>query len=104
MPVVLILLSIMLPNLATNVASRQVEVGIVGGGIGGLALARALQLSPHFRVSVFERDPSLSFRHQGYAITIQQASLALARLGLLEKVCVCVCLCVRACVCNCVCV
>ena len=84
--VVLILLSMLLQNLATNFASRKVEVGIVGGGIGGLALARALQLSPHFRVSVFERDPSLSFRNQGYAITIQQASLALARLGLLEKV------------------
>ena len=61
------------------------RVGIVGGGIGGLAAARALQLGG-FNVTVFERDTSFDFRHQGYAVTIQQASLALGRLGLLEEV------------------
>ena len=68
--------------------ARPVEVGIVGGGIAGLALARALQLAGHgrFSASVFERDPSFRFRRQGYALTIQQGSAALERLGLLSKV------------------
>jgi len=62
------------------------RVGIVGGGIGGLALARALQMAGGFNVTVFERDASFSVRPQGYAVTIQQASHALARLGLLQQV------------------
>ena len=67
-------------------AGRPCEVGIVGGGLGGLALARALQLSSGFRVTVFERDTSFEFRNQGYAITIQQGGRALAKIGLLDKV------------------
>jgi hypothetical protein len=67
-------------------AGRPCDVGIVGGGLGGLALARALQLSSGFRVTVFERDTSFEFRNQGYAITIQQGGRALAKMGLLDKV------------------
>jgi hypothetical protein len=80
------------PDLRSSVnkikRSREtrLSVGIVGGGIAGLALARALQLTGNVTATVFERDPSFSFRHQGYAITIQQACSALDQLGLLAQV------------------
>lgn len=73
-------------ELCAPPGATPMRVGIVGGGIGGLALARALQLAGGFNVTVFERDASFGVRPQGYAVTIQQASHALARLGLLEGV------------------
>ena len=54
-------------------------VAIVGGGIAGFALAIACQHRgiPYF---VVERDAHFSQRHQGYGLTLQQASKALTRL------------------------
>ena len=53
------------------------------------ALAEACAPTQHDRQltwQVYERDASFSARRQGYGLTMQQASLALARLGLLDAV------------------
>jgi 2-polyprenyl-6-methoxyphenol hydroxylase-like FAD-dependent oxidoreductase len=56
-------------------------VGIVGGGIGGSALALALQLRG-IRVKIFESDVSFDSRRQGYGLTMQQAGQAMRALGM----------------------
>ena len=62
------------------------EVAIVGGGIGGLALALALQhAAPTARVAVYERDSDLDERMQGYGLTLSATNAALVALGLLEE-------------------
>jgi len=55
-------------------------VAIVGGGIGGIALAAALQ---HRGVpcAVYEKDSSFEERRQGYGLTMQQGARALRSLG-----------------------
>ena len=55
-------------------------VAIVGGGIGGIALAAALQ---HRGVpcAVYEKDASFEERRQGYGLTMQQGARALRSLG-----------------------
>jgi len=47
----------------------DVDVAIVGGGIGGPALALALQKVGITSVAVFERDASHDERSQGYGLT-----------------------------------
>ena len=85
----------------------RVHIAIVGGGIGGLALALALLrrgeenirimlafahsshdsfVTPGFKCTVFEKDPSFQHRRQGYGLTIQQGSSALVALGLSDSV------------------
>ena len=49
------------------------NIAIVGGGIAGCAVARALQLHG-FECQVFEKDEAVDSRHQGYGLTIQQAT------------------------------
>jgi hypothetical protein len=56
------------------------RVGIVGGGIGGLALAIAL-LNKGIDCMVFERDRSFAERSQGYGLTMQQGAKTLKKLG-----------------------
>jgi len=57
------------------------SVAIVGGGLGGLALALALQ---HRSIPcvVYERDANFDERSQGYGLTMQQAARAVKALGL----------------------
>ena len=59
------------------------HVAVVGAGIGGAALALALQ-QRGVRVSVFERDAGFAARKQGYGLTMQKYSggAALSQLGL----------------------
>ena len=59
----------------------DVSVAIVGGGLGGLALALALQ---HRSIPcvVYERDSNFDERSQGYGLTMQQAARAVKALGL----------------------
>ena len=56
------------------------EVAIVGGGIGGIALAAALQ-HRNIPCVVYERDLSFEERNQGYGLTMQQGARALGSLG-----------------------
>ena len=55
-------------------------VVIVGGGIGGCALALALQ-HRGMSVAVYERDATFGTRAQGYGLTMQQGARTLKQLG-----------------------
>ena len=64
------------------------HVAIIGGGIGGVALAVAC-LHRGIPFTLYERDSSFDVRSQGYGLTLQQASRAIEALGitfLTEKV------------------
>lgn len=62
------------------------HVAIIGGGIGGAALAVAC-LHRGIPFTFYERDSSFEARSQGYGLTLQQASKAIKGLGIssLEK-------------------
>ncbi len=59
------------------------HVAIVGGGIGGVALAVAC-LHRKIPFTLYERDNTFEARSQGYGLTLQQASKAIEGLGLLS--------------------
>jgi len=68
--------------MATAAAQEAAPlIAIAGGGIGGAALAVALQ-QRGMRVVIYERDESFSARRQGYGLTMQQGGTALTKLGL----------------------
>lgn len=67
----------------TSPLRRQLHVAVIGGGISGLALAAACQ-HRNIAVTVYERDAHLAQRHQGYGLTLQQAALQLAALGVTQ--------------------
>ena len=56
-------------------------VAIIGGGIGGVALAVAC-LHRGIPFTLYERDASFDSRSQGYGLTLQQASKAIEGLGI----------------------
>jgi len=57
------------------------HIAIIGGGIGGLALAIALR-HRNIPCTVYERDRHLEERSEGYGLTMQQGGQALSALGL----------------------
>ncbi len=59
-------------------------VAIVGGGIGGIALAVALR-HRNIPFMVYEKDSRFDQRRQGYGLTLQQARRALQALGIFEN-------------------
>lgn len=59
------------------------HVAIVGGGIGGVALAVAC-LHRGIPYTLYERDRNFKARSQGYGLTLQQASKAISGLGILS--------------------
>lgn len=62
-------------------SSKYPSVAIIGGGIGGVALAVAC-LHRGIPFTLFERDESFDARSQGYGLTLQQASKAIEALGI----------------------
>lgn len=60
------------------------RIAVIGGGIGGLAVAVALQ-HRGFEVVVYERDAHYHQRRQGYGLTMQQAAKQLKALGISES-------------------
>jgi len=56
-------------------------VAIIGGGIGGVALAVAC-LHRGIPFTLYERDNNFDARSQGYGLTLQQASKAIEGLGI----------------------
>jgi len=67
------------PPVADN--ENYPHVAIVGGGIGGVALAVAC-LHRGIPFTLFERDNNFDARAQGYGLTLQQASKAIEGLGI----------------------
>ncbi|WP_299779118.1 NAD(P)/FAD-dependent oxidoreductase [uncultured Formosa sp.] len=63
--------------------SRYPHVAIIGGGIGGMALAVAC-LHRGIPFTLYERDSSFDVRSQGYGLTLQQASKAMSGFGISE--------------------
>ena len=59
------------------------HLAIIGGGIGGVALAVAC-LHRGIPFTLYERDSAFDTRSQGYGLTLQQASRAMAGLGILS--------------------
>lgn len=57
------------------------HVAIIGGGIGGVALAVAC-LHRGIPFTLYERDANFEVRSQGYGLTIQQATKAIQGLGM----------------------
>jgi len=57
------------------------HVAIIGGGIGGVALAVAC-LHRGIPFTLYERDSSFNERSQGYGLTLQQASKAIESFGI----------------------
>ena len=70
----------LLPCSESSQSSSPLSVAIVGGGIGGFALAAALQ-HRNIPCIVYERDTSFEERKQGYGLTMQQGARALRSLG-----------------------
>jgi 2-polyprenyl-6-methoxyphenol hydroxylase-like FAD-dependent oxidoreductase len=60
---------------------RYPTLAIIGGGIGGIALAIAC-LHRQIPFEIFERDDNFNTRSQGYGLTLQQASKAIQALGI----------------------
>ena len=59
------------------------HVAIIGGGIGGVALAVAC-FHRGIPFTLFERDTSFDARSQGYGLTLQQASKAMEGFGIFD--------------------
>lgn len=59
------------------------HIAIIGGGIGGVALAVAC-LHRGIPFTLYERDSSFEERSQGYGLTLQQASKAIEGFGILN--------------------
>ncbi|GFH43939.1 hypothetical protein CTEN210_00413 [Chaetoceros tenuissimus] len=57
------------------------HIGIIGAGIGGMALALACE-HRNIPYTLYERDESFDERSQGYGLTMQQGGKALQALGL----------------------
>jgi 2-polyprenyl-6-methoxyphenol hydroxylase-like FAD-dependent oxidoreductase len=73
----------LIPSVNAPVADNEnyPHVAIVGGGIGGVALAVAC-LHRGIPFTLFERDNDFDARAQGYGLTLQQASKAIEGLGI----------------------
>ena len=57
------------------------QVAIIGGGVGGVALAIAC-LHRSIPFTLYERDTSFDVRSPGYGLTLQQATKAIEALGI----------------------
>lgn len=69
------------PNSPVADKENYPHVAIIGGGIGGVALAVAC-LHRRIPFTLYERDTNFDARSQGYGLTLQQASKAIEGLGI----------------------
>jgi len=70
-------------NITTVNSTDYPHVAIIGGGIGGVALATAC-LHRGIPFTLYERDKTFDARSQGYGLTLQQASKAVKGLGIVS--------------------
>ncbi len=63
--------------------SSYPKIAIIGGGIGGMALAVAC-IHREIPYTLYERDENFNARSQGYGLTLQQASKAIEWLGIFD--------------------
>lgn len=72
----------LIPSASYPDADKQnyPHIAIIGGGIGGVALAIAC-LHRGIPFTLYERDSGFDARSQGYGLTLQQASKAIEGLG-----------------------
>ena len=68
-------------NFPLVAEDKYPHVAIIGGGIGGVALAVAC-LHRGIPFTLYERDANFNARSQGYGLTLQQGSKAIAGLGI----------------------
>ncbi|MBF4517770.1 FAD-dependent monooxygenase [Flavobacterium sp. ANB] len=73
----------LIPSVNPPAADKEnyPHVAIIGGGIGGVALAVAC-LHRGIPFTLYERDINFDARSQGYGLTLQQASKAIEGLGI----------------------
>ncbi|MEZ7503799.1 FAD-dependent oxidoreductase [Flavobacterium sp. Arc2] len=73
----------LVPSASPPIADTEnyPHVAIIGGGIGGVALAVAC-LHRGIPFTLYERDSGFEARSQGYGLTLQQASKAIEGLGI----------------------
>ncbi len=73
----------LIPSENTPIADKETfpYIAIIGGGIGGAALAVAC-LHRGIPFTLYERDNTFDARSQGYGLTLQQASKAIEGLGI----------------------
>lgn len=73
----------LIPSISSPIADKEnyPHVAIIGGGIGGVALAVAC-LHRRIPFTLYERDTNFDARSQGYGLTLQQASKAIEGLGI----------------------
>jgi len=73
----------LIPSVTHPIADAEnyPHVAIIGGGIGGVALAVAC-LHRGIPFTLYERDSAFDTRYQGYGLTLQQASKAIEGLGI----------------------
>ncbi len=75
----------LVPAASPPIADKEnyPHLAIIGGGIGGVALAVAC-LHRGIPFTLYERDSSFDERSQGYGLTLQQASKAIEGLGIIS--------------------
>lgn len=73
----------LIPSTNPVIADKEnhPHVAIIGGGIGGIALAVAC-LHRAIPFTLYERDSGFETRSQGYGLTLQQASKAMEGFGI----------------------
>lgn len=70
----------------SNMVDKDMIITIIGGGIGGIACAIALQQAGFTNVSIYERDTHFSDRKQGYGLTLTNSlDGPLSKLGVLDE-------------------
>ncbi|ABM02691.1 monooxygenase, FAD-binding protein [Psychromonas ingrahamii 37] len=75
----------LIPSAQPPLADKEnyPHLAIIGGGIGGVALAVAC-LHRGIPFTLYERDSGFDIRSQGYGLTLQQASRAIEGLGIVS--------------------
>ena len=76
----------LLHSINPKIADKDINphVAIIGGGIGGVALAVAC-FHRGIPFTIYERDSGFDVRAQGYGLTLQQASKAIKGLGIFRN-------------------